>query len=60
MSADLRLGAAFAGVLLRPGATLRALARETSARAGASAVALLGVFWRARAGARVGPPGRRG
>lgn len=47
MSADLRLGAAFAGVLLRPGATLRALARETSARSGASAIALLGVFWSA-------------
>lgn len=44
-SADLRLGAHVVRVLLSPRATLRALASETSARSGASAVALLGFAW---------------
>src|SRR5690606_11366303 len=44
-SADLRLGAHVAGVLLSPRPTLRALASEASARSGASAVALLGLAW---------------
>ncbi len=43
----MRLGATFVRVLVRPRSTLRALAGETSARAGASAVALLGVGWSA-------------
>jgi hypothetical protein len=43
--ADQRLGAHFAGVLVRPARTLALLARNPSARSGASAIALLGISW---------------
>lgn len=43
--ADLRLGEAFLGVLVRPRATFARLAEEPNARAGASAIALLGFAW---------------
>jgi hypothetical protein len=45
--ADHRLGASFVEVLLRPASALPTLARDPSARSGASAVALLGIAWSA-------------
>lgn len=45
--ADHRLGANVLGVLFRPRHTLAALSAQASARPGASAIALLGVFWTA-------------
>lgn len=45
--ADRRLGANLALVLIRPGSTLRALSRDSSARSGASAIAVLGIAWSA-------------
>lgn len=45
--ADQRLAASFVAVLLRPGSALSSLARDPSARSGASAIALLGIAWSA-------------
>ena len=45
--ADQRLAASFVEVLVRPGSALRTLARDPSARSGASAIALLGIAWSA-------------
>ncbi len=43
--ADRQLGAHVFGMLVTPRSTLLRLVEETSARPGASAVALLGIFW---------------
>lgn len=43
--ADTRLAASLIGALLSPRATFAGLAREPSARPGASAIALLALFW---------------
>lgn len=46
-AADHRLGENVIGALIRPRATFAELARQNTARPGASAIALLGVFWTA-------------
>jgi hypothetical protein len=43
--ADQQLAKHFVGMVLRPASTLRVLGAQTKARPGASAVALLGIFW---------------
>src|SRR5688500_8327961 len=45
MEADGALGAHVLGILFWPARTLRALSKQTSSTPGASAVALLGIFW---------------
>jgi hypothetical protein len=45
MSDEPSLAASFFGTLVRPAATFRALGEQKSASPGASAIALLGIFW---------------
>jgi hypothetical protein len=45
--ADLHLGENLLGTMFRPRRTLEALTRQPKARPGASAIALLGIFWTA-------------
>lgn len=45
--ADHELGAHLIGVLVRPRSTFAALTAQSTARPGASAIALLGIFWTA-------------